>query len=211
MFGKSRFVTLCLALLAVAAPAFAQHYVDPVRGQSPEQQEQDEARCLTWATQQSGFDSANPWFSSQAPAPTSAAGSSVLVRGSVATAVAGAMTRRDAGDAAVAGAIVAASTQPATSTATIAITHRDVAAAVAGANSAPSTRLAANAAAAAILGRDAGNVTAGGAVAGATVRRDAAQGIAFQQQATPQQQLVGEASFQKARAECLEAHGYTVQ
>jgi hypothetical protein len=211
MFMKSRIVTRCLALLAVAAPAFAQHYVDPVRGQSPEQQEQAEARCFTWAMQQSGFDPGKPWFASQAPAPTSTAGSSVIVRGSAATAAAGAMTRRDAADAAVAGAIVLASIRPATSTATIAIKHRDVGAAVAGANSAPPTQAAANAAAAAILGRDAGNVTAGGAVAGATVRRDLAQGVALQEQATPQQQLAGEASFQKARAECLEARGYTVQ
>jgi hypothetical protein len=213
MFGKPRIVTMCLVLLAVAAPASAQHYVEPLKGQSPEQQKQDEARCFTWAMQQSGFDPANPWLAPQASAPTSTAGS-VLVRSGANGAVAGAMTRRDAGDAAVAGAIVVASAQPqpATTTAAVAIKHGDVGAAViAGGNSAPSTQPAANAAAAAILGSDPGSVTAGGAVAGATVRRDAVQPIALQQQASSQQQLAGEASFQKARGECLEAHGYTVQ
>lgn len=182
MSRKSRIVVMCLASSALAAPALAQH-VYPVQKQSPEQQNQDDTRCITWAIQQSGFDPAKPGLAPQASALTSTAGSSARVRSGTPDTVARAMTRRDAGDAAVAGAIGAASTQP-----------------------------AASAAAAAILGRDAGNVTVGGAVAGARVRPDANQNTALQQeQAVSQQQLVGQASFQKARTACLEARGYTVQ
>jgi hypothetical protein len=236
MFRKSRIVAICVASSALAVPALAQH-VYPVQKQSPEQQKQDEAHCSTWAMQQSGFDPAKPWLAPQASAPASTAGSSPPIRVGAAGTVAGAMTRRDAGDAAVAGAIAAASAQPAAGATTTAITRRETMAAVTGADGAASAQPTAagamtrrdataalgsadgtastspaSAAAAAIQGRDAGNVAAGGAVAGATVRRDANQRITLQQeQAASQQQPAGEAPFQKARTACLEARGYTVQ
>ena len=83
--------------------------------------------------------------------------------------------------------------------------------AVARADGTPSAP-AANAAAAAIVGRDAGNLAAGGAVAAATLRHDARQtGVMQQEQSVSPQQLAGNVSFEKARIECLEARGYTVQ
>ena len=179
--------------------------------------------------QQSGFDTAKPWLAPQV-SPYSISGSSTRVRGVTAAAVAGGGTHPDAGDAVVAGAIIAASTQPATGATTDGSIRREVLAAGAGADremraqprdakmrqdssiagSTASTSLAASAAAAAILGRDAGNVTAAGAVAAPTPRRDINQMIVLQEEPpVSQQQPSQQASFQKARTECLEARGYT--
>jgi len=50
-----------LALTAAVIPvAVAQQYVYPAKGQSPQQQQSDEAACYTWAVQQSGVDPAKP-------------------------------------------------------------------------------------------------------------------------------------------------------
>jgi hypothetical protein len=168
----------CLATVALVAPTSAQENIHPTKMQSAEQQRQDDAQCLTWAVQQSGYDPAKPWFAPQVWS-TPAAGSSVPARSGDARGI----TRHDAGDAAVAGAIVAASAQPETA-----------------------------AAAGAVLGRDAVNPIPGGAVAGATVQHDAARKPALQQeQAVSQQQQTGYALFRKARVACLETRGYTVQ
>jgi hypothetical protein len=169
----------CLATVALVAPTPAQENIHPTKMQSPEQQRQDDAQCFTWAVQQSGYDPAKPWFAPQVWSPTPAAGSSVRARSGDARSI----TRHDAGDAAVAGAIVGASAKP-----------------------------EAAAAAAAILGRDAVNAIPGGAVAGAMVQRDAARNPAWQQeQAASQQQQTGYALFRKARVACLETRGYTAQ
>lgn len=179
MSRKSQILVSCLATVALVAPTAAQHNVHPTKMQSPEQQKQDDAQCSAWAVQQSGYDPAKPWFAPQASSPTPATGSSARARSAEGRTI----TRHDAGDAAVAGAIVGASAQA-----------------------------EAGAAAAAILGRDAVNVMPGGAVAGATVQRDAARRPTLQQeQAAPQQQQAGYAFFQKARIACLETRGYTVQ
>ena len=237
MFRKSRIAALWLASSALAASAFAQH-VYPVQKQSAEQQKQDESRCLGWATQQSDFDPARPWLSPQRSAPATTAGSSASIPSGMATAMARGATHPDAGDAAIAGAIVAASSTPAIGVVDDRAKRRETVAAVAGvdgtsatqsiaasakmsrdatmptvarADGTPSTP-AANAAAAAIVGRDAGNLAAGGAVAAATLRHDARQtGVMQQEQSVSPQQLAGNVSFEKARIECLEARGYTVQ
>jgi hypothetical protein len=68
------------ALFAIAflftGPVAAQQYVYPAKGQSKEQQKQDEAACYTWAVEQSGFDPAKPPPQQPAAqAPTTATGS----------------------------------------------------------------------------------------------------------------------------------------
>jgi hypothetical protein len=99
--------TLAIALLvgelATAGTAFAQ-YAYPAKGQSPAQQQKDEASCTDWATQQSGFDPRNP----PQPAQASAApvtGSGARAKGALVGAGIGAVSGGDAGDAAVAGAV----------------------------------------------------------------------------------------------------------
>ncbi|HTS84314.1 MAG TPA: hypothetical protein VMG61_04345 [Usitatibacter sp.] len=99
--------TLALATIAAAAVAWnasAQQYVYPAKGQSPDQQKQDEAACGTWATQQSGFNpSAPPPAPPQGQAPVT--GSGARARGAAAGAIVGAATGNDTGDAAKAGAV----------------------------------------------------------------------------------------------------------
>ena len=178
MSRKSQILVACLAASTLPVPTLAQQDMHPMKRQSPEQQKKDDAQCFAWSVQQSGFDPAKPWLASEASPPTPTAGSSLRMR----SGAAGTPTRRDAGDAAVAGAL-GTSAQP-----------------------------AAGAAAAAIIGRDAGSAAPGGAVAGATVQRDLPRQVALQQElAVSQQQQAGQASFQKARIACLEARGYTVQ
>ena len=139
--------------VALALPAAAQQYTYPAKGQSPEQQKKDEGECYGWAVKQSGYDPSKP---PPAPAPAQPApvtGSGARARGAAAGAIVGGATGRDAGDAAVAGA-----------------------------------------------------------VGGAAVQRNAnRKAAAQQQQAAGQQQQAGQASFQKARAACLEGRGYTVK
>jgi hypothetical protein len=227
MYGRSRSVVLWLASSTLAIPCLAQS-VYPVQGQSAEQQKQDESRCSAWATQQSGFDPAKPWFAPQF-SPNSISGSNTRVRGATAAAVAGGGTHPDAGDAVAAGAIVAASTQPAMGGSTDGLRRRDILAAGASADremraqpldakmrqdsgvagSTASTSPATSVAAAAILGRDAGSVTAAGAIAAPRTRRDINPMIILQEEAAASQQPSQQASFQKARTECLEARGYT--
>jgi len=49
---KARFLFLLASGVALAAPALAQQYVDPAKGQSAQQQKSDEAACYTRAVQQ---------------------------------------------------------------------------------------------------------------------------------------------------------------
>ncbi len=97
------FIALAIAPLSVA---FAQQYVYPAKGQSPEQQKNDEAACYSWAVQQTGFDPARP------PAPqaqTTATGTTpgAGLRGAARGAVVGEVVGGDAGAGAAAGAIAA--------------------------------------------------------------------------------------------------------
>lgn len=61
---------------ALAAPASAQKvpYICPARGQTPEQQGQDEYACYNWAKQQTGVDALRP----QAASAPSGGGSSAV-------------------------------------------------------------------------------------------------------------------------------------
>ena len=89
--------------------AFAQQFVYPAKGQSPDQQKKDEGACHTWAVEQSKFDPAKP---PPAPAattpPTTATGTTpgAGVRGAAKGAAVGAVVGGDKHDAAVAGAVV---------------------------------------------------------------------------------------------------------
>ena len=56
---------LIVASAALIGQASAQQYVYPAKGQTPQQQKNDEAACYSWAVQQTGFDPAKP----PAPAP----------------------------------------------------------------------------------------------------------------------------------------------
>jgi hypothetical protein len=96
------------AMLCVEAGA--QQFVYPAKGQSPEQQKNDEAACYTWAVQQSGFDPARP--PQPAPAatpPTTATGTApgAGIRGAARGAVVGEIVSDDARTGAAAGAVAA--------------------------------------------------------------------------------------------------------
>ena len=71
---------------------------------------------------------------------------------------------------------------------------------------------ATGAAVGAITGNDAGDAAKVGAVVGASAQRQAnRRASAQQQQQAAAQSSTGQASFQKARAACLEGRGYTVK
>ena len=95
MIVKKRIETIALLLALCLAPGLAagQAFVYPQRGQSPEQQQRDEAECHQWAVQQSGF---NP---GTARAPSSGAGDGSMIRGGARGAATGAVIGAIAGDA----------------------------------------------------------------------------------------------------------------
>jgi hypothetical protein len=94
----------------VFAPALAQQYVYPAKGQSPEQQKKDESECNKWAIQQSGYDPAKPPAAAPAAPAGAAPGSGVkgAARGAVVGGVVGNVGNVDSSDAARAGAVVGA-------------------------------------------------------------------------------------------------------
>jgi len=93
----------------LAAGAGAQQVVFPAKGQSPDQQKQDEASCHTWAIQQSGYDPAKPPPAAPAPPPTTATGTTpgAGARGAVRGAVVGGVIADDPGTGAAVGAVAA--------------------------------------------------------------------------------------------------------
>ncbi|GAB3764694.1 hypothetical protein GCM10028796_20230 [Ramlibacter monticola] len=101
--------TLAMVVLiaAVAAPVGAQQYVYPAKGQSPQQQKNDEAACYQWAVQQTGFDPAKP--PPVAAPPTTATGTApgAGVRGAARGAVVGEIVADDASAGAKVGAVAA--------------------------------------------------------------------------------------------------------
>jgi hypothetical protein len=109
--------TLCMFALAalLVTDASAQQFVYPAKGQTPQQQQSDEAACYSWAVQQSGFDPARP--APAAPPPAAAPQPATTPTGTtpgagVAGAVGGAVIGGIAGDAgagAAVGAVVARS------------------------------------------------------------------------------------------------------
>lgn len=104
MIQPSRSVCLLALAVVLAAPAVAQQYVYPAKGQSPEKQKSDEAACYTWAVQQTGFDPAKP--PPTAAAPTTATGTEpgAGARGAAKGAVVGGIMG-DAGTGAAVGAV----------------------------------------------------------------------------------------------------------
>ena len=104
---------ILVAILAVANTSSAGQVVYPAKGQSPEQQKQDEAACYSWAVDNSGYDPASPPSippatvqSSQPSGPTGA-----RARGALRGAAIGEIADGDTGDAALAGAAMAGSRQ----------------------------------------------------------------------------------------------------
>lgn len=101
---------IVVLLAALAGPAGAQQYVYPAKGQSPQQQKNDEAACHQWAVQQSGFDPARPPPAAVAPPPpTTATGTApgAGLRGAARGAVVGEIVADDAGAGAAVGAVAA--------------------------------------------------------------------------------------------------------
>jgi len=104
--GTHRAVALIIATM-FASSVPAQQFVYPAKGQSPAQQEKDEAQCHTWAVKQSKYDPANPPPAKTASSqPTTATGTTpgAGVRGAARGAVVGGIMG-DAGAGAAAGAV----------------------------------------------------------------------------------------------------------
>ena len=98
----ARLLWFSLVCAALAAPAYSQGlFVYPEQGQAPEQQQQDELQCQSWATQRTGF---NPM---DAPAQGgSVAGSAARtgLAGAAIGAAVGGVTGRSASKGALGGA-----------------------------------------------------------------------------------------------------------
>lgn len=107
--GALRTLTF-VAAACLSGTAFAAQYVYPAKGQSPEQQKNDEAECYSWAIQQTGYDPAKP----PAPAPSAAPPTTATgttpgagLRGAARGAVVGEIVSGDASAGAAAGAVAA--------------------------------------------------------------------------------------------------------
>jgi len=75
-------------------------YIYPSRGQSPQQEQSDRAGCYTWATQQTGFNPANPQIPG-GPPPMPGSPEGGLVRGAIGGAAMGAIGGAIGGNAGV--------------------------------------------------------------------------------------------------------------
>ena len=96
---KQALMCVLAVMLLLVSNAYAQQYVYPAKGQTPEQQKSDEAACYTWAVQQTGFDPATPQAQQQAAKPpTTATGTKpgAGVRGAAKGAVVGEVVGDDA-------------------------------------------------------------------------------------------------------------------
>jgi hypothetical protein len=106
---KRRFraaVALAIAGMLVAPAVPAQQFVYPAKGQSPQQQQKDEAECTQWAQAQAAnvpAQAAAPPSNTTATGVTKGAG----VRGAARGAVVGEIVGDDAGAGAAAGAVAA--------------------------------------------------------------------------------------------------------
>jgi hypothetical protein len=104
-------LSMAALTLALVSVAHAQQYVYPAKGQSPEQQQSDEAACHTWAVQQTGFDPTKPAAAAPTTPPpgTTATGTTAGAgaRGAARGAVVGAAVGGDTGTAAAVGAVAA--------------------------------------------------------------------------------------------------------
>ena len=95
-----------LIFVAQEAMAGVEVFVYPSKGQTKEQQEQDEFSCYKWAKEQSGFDPNQPMQQAAAPPPQGGAGRGAA-RGAAVGAIGGAIGG-DAGKGAAIGAGVGA-------------------------------------------------------------------------------------------------------
>lgn len=101
-------VASVLMLVALPwAPAVAQQYVYPAKGQSPDQQQTDESACHGWAVQQTGFDPAKPPPAAKPPTTATGTTPGAGVRGAARGAVVGEIVADDAGAGAAVGAVAA--------------------------------------------------------------------------------------------------------
>jgi len=94
-------------LLSLPAPAPAQPFIYPARGQSPQQEQFDRGQCYSWGVQQSGFDPANPQVAS-GPPPMPGAPQGGMLRGGAGGAAMGAIGGAIGGNAGEGAAIGAA-------------------------------------------------------------------------------------------------------
>jgi Glycine zipper len=103
-----RVLLIVTGLLFVTEQAFAgaDVFVYPGKGQTKEQQEQDEFSCYKWAKEQTGFDPNQPMQQTAAPPPQGGAGRGAA-RGAAVGAIGGAIGG-DAGKGAAIGAGVGA-------------------------------------------------------------------------------------------------------
>jgi len=104
--GIASAAAVMIAALAGASFADTQLIVYPAKGQTPEQQKQDQAECYTWSKGQTGFDPANP-PAVQAQAVNTAPQGEVA-RGAARGAVLGEIVSDDAGEGAAVGAAIGA-------------------------------------------------------------------------------------------------------
>lgn len=108
MFNLKQCAAVSLAALLCSTVQAAQVFVYPAKGQSNAQQKQDEGACMSWASEQTGFNPTAPTPATRPPppstAPTTSAGKGML-RGALVGVTVGAI----AGDAGKGAAIGAAS------------------------------------------------------------------------------------------------------
>ena len=101
----ARAFLLAFVAAAAALPLAAQQYVYPAKGQSAQQQKQDESACYKWSVEQSGFDPAQPAAAAPPTQPAPVTGSGSRAKGAAAGAVIAGATGGDAGRGAAAGAV----------------------------------------------------------------------------------------------------------
>ena len=101
-------VATMTGLFAATVAVAQQPIVYPAKGQSPEQQKNDQSECHAWAVQQTGYDPAKPPPQAATP-PTTATGTTpgAGVRGAARGAVVGEIIADDAGTGAAVGAVAA--------------------------------------------------------------------------------------------------------
>ena len=106
---RSRLLLIVIGVLFMTDHALAalEVFVYPTKGQSKEQQEQDEFSCYKWAKEQTGFDPTQPMQQQAAAPPAQGAAVKGAARGAAIGAIGGAIGG-DAGKGAAIGAGVGA-------------------------------------------------------------------------------------------------------
>jgi hypothetical protein len=106
---RSRLLLIVMGILLMSDQALAglEVFVYPAKGQSKDQQEQDEFACYKWAKEQTGFDPTQPMQQQAAAPPAQGAAVKGAARGAAIGAIGGAIGG-DAGKGAAIGAGVGA-------------------------------------------------------------------------------------------------------